>query len=93
LIESVPTVNAVVVQAAVCDEVSVTAAHPVMVAPFEVKATVPVGAGGPAGVTVAVNVTEAPAVEGFKLEISAVAEASLFEFTVWVTTFDVLALL
>lgn len=77
MIASVPTASAVVVQAAVCDAVSVTAEQPFMVVPFETKATVPVGAGGPAGVTVAVNVTAAPPLDGFRLEATVVAETSL----------------
>jgi hypothetical protein len=70
--------------------VSVTAEQPDMVVPFAVKATVPVGTGGPAGVTVAVNVTAVPAVDGFRLDVSAVAEAAV---AACVTTLDVLPLL
>jgi hypothetical protein len=54
-----------VVHVAVCEEERATAEQPVMVVPFEVKPTVPVGMGGPAGATVAVNVTGCPEVEGF----------------------------
>jgi hypothetical protein len=61
-----------------------------MVVPFAAKATVPVGTGGPAGVTVAVNVTALPPVEGFRLETSVVAEAAV---AACVTTLDVLPLL
>ena len=78
---SVPFVSAVVVHAAVRDEVSITAEQPVMVVPFEVNATVPVGTGGPAGATVAVNVTDCPTVDGFLLETTVVVEL----FTVCVT--------
>lgn len=78
---SVPFVSAVVVQAAVREEVSVTVEQPVMAVPFEVKATVPVGTGGPAGPTVAVKVTDWPSVDGFLLETTVVVEL----FTVCVT--------
>jgi hypothetical protein len=61
-----------------------------MVVPFEENATVPVSVGGPAGVTVAVKVTTTPAVEGFRLETSVVAEAAP---TACVTVFEVLAVL
>jgi hypothetical protein len=54
-----------VVHVAVREEERATAEQPVMVVPFEVKPTVPVGMGGPAGATVAVNVTGCPEVEGF----------------------------
>jgi hypothetical protein len=46
-----------VVHFAVPAAASVTALHPVIVVPFEVNLTVPVGAGEFTGVTVAVNVT------------------------------------
>ena len=62
---SVPAGSVVVVHAAVRDEESVTAEQPLIVVPFEVNATVPVGVGGPAGDTVAVNVTDCPTVDGF----------------------------
>jgi hypothetical protein len=39
-----------------------------MAAPLDANATVPVGVGGPLGETVAVNVTDCPTIEGFKLE-------------------------
>ena len=68
----VPTGNAEVAQVAVRDEVSVTVEQPLMVVPSEVKLTVPVGTGGPAGVTVALKVTDWPKVEGFGLEVNAV---------------------
>ena len=80
---SVPFVSAVVAHAAVREEVSVTAEQPLMVVPFEVNATVPVGTGGPAGATVAVRVTDWPTVDGFLFETTVVVEASLF--TVCVT--------
>jgi hypothetical protein len=80
---SVPWGRVLVVQAAVRDEVTVTAEQPLMVVPFEVNATVPVGTGGPAGAIVAVKVTDWPTVDGFRLETTAVVEAPLF--TVCVT--------
>ncbi len=64
------------VHAALRDEVTVTAEQPVMVVPFEVNATVPVGTAGPAGATAAVNVTDPPTVDGFLLETTVVAEAA-----------------
>ena len=54
---SVPFARLLVVHAAVRDAVTVTAEQPVMLVPFEVNATVPVGTGGPAGPIVAVRVT------------------------------------
>jgi hypothetical protein len=39
--------------------------QPLIAVPFEVKLTVPVGAGGPDGLTVAVIVTCCPKAEGF----------------------------
>ena len=77
LMVSVPSFSVVVVHAAVRDDVTVTAEHPLMVVPFEVNATVPVGTGGPAGPTVAVNVTDWPTVEGFLLETTVVVEVVL----------------
>jgi hypothetical protein len=74
---SVPTANAAVEQVAICADERLTAVQPLMAAPFEVNTTVPVGVGGPAGETVAVNVTESPTVEGFRLEIRAVVVAVL----------------
>jgi hypothetical protein len=74
---SVPTVSDSVVHAAVRDALSGTAEHPVMVVPLEVNATVPVGSGGPTGVTVAVKVTGWPSVDGFLLETTVVVEADL----------------
>jgi hypothetical protein len=59
----------------VVDELSATVEHPLMVVPLEVKATVPVGVGGPAGDTDAVNLTASPKVEGFTLEATAVVVA------------------
>jgi len=57
VIESVPPISEVVMQAEVRDEVTATAEQPEMVVPLERKATVPVGVGGPTGVIVAVSVT------------------------------------
>ena len=49
---------------AVSEEPSSTAVQPEIAAPLDVKLTVPVGAGGPAGPIVAVMVTSSPKVEG-----------------------------
>lgn len=48
-----------------------------MVVPLEVNVTLPVGTGGPAGATVAVNVTDSPFVEGFLLDTTVVVDAAL----------------
>lgn len=78
---SVPTGKAEVAHWAEA-EASVTDEHPVMEAPFEVNATVPVGPVGEVPpLTVAVKVTDWPTVEGFTLEASAVVVAALF--TTW----------
>jgi hypothetical protein len=61
-----------VVQVAVRDAESVTAEQPLIVSPFAVKATVPVGFGDPLGATVAVKVTDWSTCEGFLLEVTAV---------------------
>src|ERR1022692_3552336 len=61
---SVPTASVEVVHTAVSCEVSGTAVQPEIVTPFEVKLTLPVGAGGPRGPTVAVMVTTSPKVDG-----------------------------
>src|SRR5689334_4763497 len=61
---SVPTANPLVVQTAVRDEPNITALQPAIAVPLEVKLTVPVGNGGPAGPTVAVMVTNSPNVDG-----------------------------
>jgi hypothetical protein len=53
------------------------ALQPLIVAPFEVNATVPVGVGDPVGDTVAVNVTDCPEVEGFMLEARLVLVVTL----------------
>ncbi len=42
--------------------------------PSEVNVTVPVGVGGPAGVTVAVKSIYNPATDGFRLDVRAVVE-------------------
>ncbi len=60
---SVPTAKLEVVQTAI-DEDSGTAVQPAIAALLEVKLTVPVGVGGPDGLTVAVIVTASPNVEG-----------------------------
>jgi hypothetical protein len=59
---------------------SVTSVQPLRAVPSDVKFTVPVGIGGPAGAIVAVTVTESPEVDGFRLEVSAVVVAP----TTWV---------
>jgi len=55
------------------------------------KFTAPVGTvvlpEGPA--TVAVNVTDCPAVDGLADEVTVVVDAALAAFTTWLTTFDV----
>ena len=86
MIEDVPTGNEVVAQAAVPEEARAIATQPGMVVPLEVRVTVPVGVGGPAGIIVAVRVTDAPRVAGFKLEATAVVEVA------WFTTCDKAAL-
>jgi len=68
-IEYVPTAENVVVQAAWL-EATETAPQPLIVAPLEVKPTVPVGV---PGLMVAVNATDWSTVEGFKLEANTVA--------------------
>ncbi len=78
LIESVPTASKLVTHTAVRKELSTTPPHPEMAVPFELNETVPVGVGGPEGVIVAVNVTDLPAVDGFKLDTRIVVEAALF---------------
>ena|SRR5271163_2803781 len=67
-----PAASAAVVQAAVREAESGTAEQPAMAVPFAVKPTVPVGMGGPAGATVAVNVTGSPTVEGLAEDTSVV---------------------
>jgi hypothetical protein len=82
VIGDVPTGSEVVVQAAIFEEVTAIAAQPETVVPPEVKVTVPVGVGGPAGEIVAVRVTDAPRVAGLRLEARLVVEAA------WFTTCD-----
>ena len=67
-----PTANAEVVHTAVRDELSITAVQPEIATAFEVKLTVPVGVGGPAGPTVAVMVTNSPDVEGLGESVTVV---------------------
>jgi hypothetical protein len=62
MIESFPTSRVEVVHCA-WPEARVTAEHPPIAVPFEVKLTVPVGEEPP--LTVAVKVTAWPEVEGF----------------------------
>ena len=60
---------------------SVTAAQPLMVVPFSVKPTLPVGEEPPS--TIAVKVTARPMVEGFMLEdTTVVVGAWLLLFTI-----------
>ena len=66
---SLPPGRAEVVQAALPEE-RVIPEQPLIVSPFAVKATVPVGEEPP--LTVAVNVTASPAVEGFREELRVV---------------------
>jgi hypothetical protein len=54
-------------------EDTMTAVQPVMIVPFDLKDTVPVGFGGPTGEIVAVKVTTSPELEGFSLETNVVA--------------------
>ena len=61
--------------------------QPEIAVPFEVKLTVPVGCGGPEGPTVAVMVTDCPAVEGFGELVTVVV---LPGCTTCVTVFEVL---
>ena len=61
---SVPTARAEVIHPAVSDEASGTSVQPGIAVPSEVKLTLPVGAGGPAGPTVAVMLTSSPTIEG-----------------------------
>ena len=70
-IASVPTAKVLVTQLAICPE-SVTSVQPVIAAALEVKLTVPAGAGGPAGATVAVKAMDVPDVVGFMLEVTVV---------------------
>ncbi len=60
------------VQVATPLELRVTAEQPEIEAPFEVNATVPVGAGELTGVTVAVSVTVWLVFDGFGLEVRVV---------------------
>jgi hypothetical protein len=62
-------------------EASAAAEQPLRAVPFAVKPTVPVGA---SPVTLAVKVTDWPSVDGFALEIRAVADAAWF--TTWGNT-------
>jgi hypothetical protein len=67
----------VVVQAAVPATEIVTAEQPLIAVVFEVNPTVPVGTGGPAGVTAAVKVTDFPTSDGFWLEVTVVVEVAM----------------
>jgi hypothetical protein len=78
VIASVPPTSWVVAQAAVREEDTAIAEQPEIAVPLERNTTVPVGVGGPTGLIVAVSVTGWPAVEGFKLDTTAVAEAAWF---------------
>ena len=63
------------------DEDSDSAVQPEIAVPFEVKPTVPVGVGGPEGLTVAVMVTSSPDVEGLGELITEVVLPSGFTTT------------
>lgn len=78
LIVSLPRLEKLVAQVAVREVLTITLEHPEIVVPFALKATVPVGVGGPAGVIVAVNVTDSLGVDGFALDARVVVEAALF---------------
>jgi len=66
--------------------VKATAVQSEIALPFVVKPTVPVGVGDPAGVTVAVNVTDSGEVEGFGLEVKVVVlTVAVLLFTIWVS--------
>jgi hypothetical protein len=54
-------------------EFSGTAVQPEIPVPLEVKLTVPVGIGGPEGLTVAVRVTSCPTSDGFGVLVTTVA--------------------
>src|ERR1035438_1431140 len=69
--ESVPTARPLVAHCAAA-LVRVTDVQPVIPVPLDVNCTVPVGAGEFTGLTVAVNVTVWPKVDGFTLETNAV---------------------
>ena len=84
---SVPTGNADVAQTAVRDDESVTDVQPEIAEPFDVKPTVPVGVGGPAGPTVAVMVTFCPGAEGLGELVTVVVLAGR---TTCTTVFEVL---
>ena len=85
-IEFVPTGSDEVEQVAVRAEDTATAEHPLSVLPFAVNFTVPVGVGGPVGVTVMVNVTLSPVEDGFALDAKVDFDGPLF------TTWDKVAL-
>src|SRR5208283_2416832 len=70
---SVPTGKVVVVQTAVREADNATAEQPLMAVLFEVNATVPVGENP---LTVAVNVTDWPDKDGFRLETIVVVEVA-----------------
>jgi hypothetical protein len=76
--ESVPTGKVVVVKVATPPD---NAWVPMVVPPLRMKFTYPVGVAPMDGVTVAVNVTEAPYVDGFSEEVSAVVVVG--GFTTW----------
>jgi hypothetical protein len=80
----VPDDSAEVVNVATPDPLRLTVPTPL---PSTLNVTDPVGVPDP-DVTVAVNVTDCPAFDGFGLDDSAVVVPAA---TVWVTVFDVLA--
>jgi hypothetical protein len=86
VIESAPAGRVVVANVATPPP---NALVPRVVVPF-LKVTEPVGVPVTAGVTVAVNVTDAPTVDGFKLDVTVVV---VFCWTVCVRMADVLPVL
>jgi hypothetical protein len=80
-------------QAAVKEDVSATAEQPLMVVPFAVNPTVPVGENP---LTVAVNVTDWVTNDGFALEVRVVVEVTgepvPFTGSVWVPALSVMVI-
>src|ERR1700678_108465 len=74
---SVPTAKVEVVQTTISEGGSVSPMHPEIAEPLDVKLTVPVGAGGPAGPTVAVIVTCWPGWDGLGELVTVVTLAGI----------------
>ena len=70
------------------EDESGTAVQPVIAVPLDEKATVPVGAGGPLGPTVAVMVTDSPETEGLGALVTVVVLAA--RLTTCITVLEVL---